>query len=85
MGLAVDSGNPQLVIVSASIGSSKAYSPENAESFVYRRDEVGKKWRAASNSLPEPVGKQSQFLLRIQRFRESSRLLTTVVYLYQLI
>jgi photosystem II stability/assembly factor-like uncharacterized protein len=37
-GLAVDSGDPQVVIVSASVGPGKAYSIENAESFVYRRD-----------------------------------------------
>ena len=55
-GLAVDSGNPQVVIVSASIGPSKAYSTENAESFVYRKDEDGRKWRAVSNGLPEPGG-----------------------------
>jgi photosystem II stability/assembly factor-like uncharacterized protein len=55
-GLAVDSGNPQVVIVSASRGPTKAYSTENAESFVYRRDEDGRKWRAVSNGLPEPVG-----------------------------
>ena len=55
-GLAVDSGDPQVVIVSASIGPTKAYSTENAESFVYRRDEDGRKWRAVSNGLPEPVG-----------------------------
>jgi hypothetical protein len=44
------------VIVSASIGPSKAYSTENAESFVYRKDEDGRKWRAVSNGLPEPGG-----------------------------
>ena len=55
-GLAVDSGNPQVVIVSASIGPSKAYSTENAESFVYRKEEDGRKWKAVSNGLPEPVG-----------------------------
>jgi hypothetical protein len=55
-GLAVDSGKPQVVIVSASIGPSKAYSTENAESFVYRKEEDGRKWKAVSNGLPEPVG-----------------------------
>ena len=55
-GLAVDSGDPQVVIVSASIGPGKAYSIENAESFVYRRDEDSKKWKAVSNGLPEPSG-----------------------------
>jgi hypothetical protein len=55
-GLAVDSGDPQIVIVSASMGPSKAYSIEDAESFVYRRDEDGKKWRSISNGLPESNG-----------------------------
>jgi photosystem II stability/assembly factor-like uncharacterized protein len=53
-GLAVDSGNPQVVLVSASIGPSRAYSTENAESFVYRKD--NRKWRAVTNGLPEPSG-----------------------------
>jgi photosystem II stability/assembly factor-like uncharacterized protein len=55
-GLAVDSGNPQVVIVSASLGPNKAYSTENAESFVYRKDEYSRKWRAVSNGIPEPSG-----------------------------
>jgi hypothetical protein len=55
-GLAVDSGDPQVVMVSASVGPGKAYSIENAESFVYRRDEDGKKWNAVSNGLPRPSG-----------------------------
>jgi photosystem II stability/assembly factor-like uncharacterized protein len=55
-GLAVDSGDPQNVIVSASLGPSSAYSIEDAESFVYRRDEDGKKWKAISKDLPEPKG-----------------------------
>lgn len=55
-GLAVDSGNPQVVIVSASIRPSKAYSAENAESFVYKKDEDSSKWRIVSNGLPEAGG-----------------------------
>jgi photosystem II stability/assembly factor-like uncharacterized protein len=55
-GLAVDCDDPQIVIVSASMGPGTAYSTENAESFVYRRDEDGKKWKAISNGLPEPNG-----------------------------
>jgi photosystem II stability/assembly factor-like uncharacterized protein len=55
-GLAVDYDDPQIVIVSASMGPGMAYSTENAESFVYRRDEDGKKWKAISNGLPEPNG-----------------------------
>ena len=38
------------------MGPSSAYSVEDAESFVYRRDEDGKKWEAVSNGLPEPSG-----------------------------
>jgi photosystem II stability/assembly factor-like uncharacterized protein len=53
--LAVDSRDPQNVIVSASVGPGSAYSVEDAEAFVYRRD--GKKWKKAiSNDLPEPKG-----------------------------
>ena len=55
-GLAVDSGDPQNVIVSASVGPGSAYSSEDAESFVYKKDEDGRKWRAVSNGLPEPEG-----------------------------
>ena len=54
--VAVDSGDPQNVIVSASIGPGSAYSVEDAESFVYKRDEDGVKWRAISNGLSEPIG-----------------------------
>jgi photosystem II stability/assembly factor-like uncharacterized protein len=55
-GLAVDFGDPQNVIVSASMGPGSAYAVEDAESFVYRRDEDGGKWEAVSNGLPESRG-----------------------------
>jgi photosystem II stability/assembly factor-like uncharacterized protein len=55
-GIAVDSGDPQNVIVSASMGPGSAYTVEDAESFVYRRDEDGKKWKAVSSGLPKPRG-----------------------------
>jgi hypothetical protein len=55
-GLAVDSGDPDVVIVSASVGPGKAYSVENAESLVYRRNEDGKNWKTISNGLPRPSG-----------------------------
>ena len=44
------------MIVSASVGPGSAYSIEDAESFVYRRDEDDKKWKAISNGLPESKG-----------------------------
>jgi photosystem II stability/assembly factor-like uncharacterized protein len=55
-GLAVDSGDPQTVIVSASLGPWEAHSLEGAESLVYRRSEDGEKWKAISQGLPEPSG-----------------------------
>jgi photosystem II stability/assembly factor-like uncharacterized protein len=55
-GLTVDPSDPQVVIVSASVGPGRAYTTENAESFVYRRNEDGKKWEAVSNGLPGPTG-----------------------------
>jgi hypothetical protein len=41
-GLAVDSGDPNTVIVSASMGPGKAYYTEDAESFVYRKSDYGR-------------------------------------------
>jgi photosystem II stability/assembly factor-like uncharacterized protein len=55
-GLAVDYDDPQIVIVSASMGPSTSYSTQNAKSFIYRRDEDGKNWKAISNGLPETNG-----------------------------
>jgi hypothetical protein len=66
--LAVDSGNPQTVIVSASQWPYKAYSLEDAESLVYRRtssslpEDAGEgnsnneEWKLISNGLPKPTG-----------------------------
>jgi photosystem II stability/assembly factor-like uncharacterized protein len=55
-GLAVDSEDPNNVIISASLGPGSAYYFEDAESFVYRKSDDGKKWEAISNGLPEPNG-----------------------------
>jgi photosystem II stability/assembly factor-like uncharacterized protein len=55
-GLAVDSTNPQNVIVSASLSAQQAHSIENAESFIYRKSVDGKKWKIVSKGLPEPKG-----------------------------
>src|SRR5919198_3370453 len=67
--LAVDSGNSQTVIASASQWPTKAYSLEDAESVVYRKtssspvkdtednnsnDKEG--WNIVSNGLPKPTG-----------------------------
>lgn len=55
-GLAIDSDDPNTVIVSASIGPGKAYYTEDAESFVYRRSDDEEKWKAVSKGLPKPGG-----------------------------
>jgi hypothetical protein len=68
--LAVDSGDPNTVIVSASQWANKAHSIEDAESLVYRRtssssptsdannndDNNSKGWKLVSKGLPNPTG-----------------------------
>ncbi|HEY7082967.1 MAG TPA: hypothetical protein VH500_25015 [Nitrososphaeraceae archaeon] len=52
-GLAVDSGDPNTVIVSASFGPSSAYVVEDAESHIYRKSLDEKDWKPISDGLPE--------------------------------
>jgi photosystem II stability/assembly factor-like uncharacterized protein len=66
-GLAVDAGDPQTVIVSASQWARQAHFLEAAESLIYRRessssakdenvDNVTEEWNLISNDLPKPTG-----------------------------
>jgi photosystem II stability/assembly factor-like uncharacterized protein len=65
-GLAVDSGDPKTVIVSASQSAYQAHSRTDAESLIYRRissvDDTDSSngsddnWELVSNGLPEPRG-----------------------------
>ena len=62
-GLAVDSGDPQNIIASASHSAWQAHSIEDAESLVYRRslewekdDKNSEGWKPITNGLPEPSG-----------------------------
>jgi photosystem II stability/assembly factor-like uncharacterized protein len=55
-GIAVDSSDPEVVIVSASKGPSRSYTAENAETFVYRKDPGGNGWKVVKDGLPEPIG-----------------------------
>jgi photosystem II stability/assembly factor-like uncharacterized protein len=65
-GLAVDSGDPQNIVVSASQSAWEAHSIEDAKSVVYRRtsieendtgsQEEKEEWKIVSNGLPEPNG-----------------------------
>jgi photosystem II stability/assembly factor-like uncharacterized protein len=53
-GLAVDTGDPDTVVVSAASGAWRAHSPERAESYVYRR--AGGTWEVAMAGLPDAEG-----------------------------
>ncbi|MGE5661833.1 MAG: WD40/YVTN/BNR-like repeat-containing protein, partial [Ignavibacteriales bacterium] len=55
-GLAVDSSDPQNVIVSASLGAWQAHNIENANSVLYRRSADGETWKNVSKGLPESKG-----------------------------
>jgi hypothetical protein len=67
VGLAVDSGNPDVVIVSVSDGPFKSFSHNNAETFVYRKDEDSKGWKVISNGLFEPNGTTASILSSNQK------------------
>ena len=57
LGMAINSANPQNVIVSAAQGAWKAHSrDENAESFLYRRSKDGEKWNLVTDGLPDSKG-----------------------------
>jgi photosystem II stability/assembly factor-like uncharacterized protein len=56
-GIAVDSSNPEVVIVSASNGPSRSYVAESAETFVYRKDASdGNRWKTVKDGLPKASG-----------------------------
>jgi photosystem II stability/assembly factor-like uncharacterized protein len=56
-GIAVDSRNPEVVIVSASNGPSRSYVAESAETFVYRKDAYdGNRWKSITDGLPKARG-----------------------------
>lgn len=54
-GLAVDSGDPGTVVVSAADTAQRAHNPYAAESFVYRRTGTGP-WTEVRDGLPAPKG-----------------------------
>ena len=56
VGLAVDSGNPDVVIISASDGPSKSFSPNDSETYMYKKDQGSTGWRMVSKGLPQPNG-----------------------------
>jgi photosystem II stability/assembly factor-like uncharacterized protein len=54
-GVAVDSANPEVVVLSAALGPRSAHQVSAAESRVYRREDAGP-WRRVEAGLPEPRG-----------------------------
>lgn len=60
-GIAVDPGDPDMVIVSAASGPGRAYSAPHATTYVYVRKR-GASWQAVSNGLPDPRGTTIAFL-----------------------
>ena len=91
-GLALDSGDPQNIVVSASKSAWQAHSIEGARLVVYRRtssssveendnsSQEKEDWKLVSKGLPEPNGTIISVLGQIQRFQESSMLSITVEY-----
>ena len=56
-GIAVDSSNPEVVIVSASNGHNRSYVAKDAETFVYRKDAAdGNRWKTVTAGLPKARG-----------------------------
>src|SRR5689334_23439249 len=55
VGVAVDPGDPDTVIVSATDGPGSAYSPRGAEAYVYRKTGV-QRWEQAMSGLPQAKG-----------------------------
>ena len=54
-GLAVDTIDPETMLVSAAASPFAAHDPGNAESYVYRREACGP-WRRAMDGLPDARG-----------------------------
>lgn len=55
VGVAVDPADPDTVVVSASAGPGVAYSPRNAEAYVYRKT-AKRSWDPAMAGLPDARG-----------------------------
>lgn len=60
-GLAVDPGDPETVVVSASPGPRAAHNDQYAEAMLYRRTQ-GESWQPLSEGLPEAKGTRAYVL-----------------------
>ena len=55
VGVAVDPGDPETLVVSAASGPNLSYSPSNAEAYVYRKT-AGQTFELAMDGLPNARG-----------------------------
>jgi len=84
-GLAIDSGDPNIVIVSASLGLGGLTLLTMRSRLFIEEMRIVKNGRSFQMVSPYQVGQQSRCLPQIQKLRENSMLLTTTVYLSRLI
>ncbi|UCZ54014.1 hypothetical protein LGQ02_04315 [Bacillus shivajii] len=54
--VAVDPADPEVVVVSAAEGPRTAYTPERANTHLYRRDKSNAEWTRVTKGLPDPKG-----------------------------
>jgi hypothetical protein len=64
VGVAVDPADPDTVVVSAATGPHVAYSPRNAEAYLYRK-RVDEPFELAMTGLPEGVGTVASRLVSV--------------------
>lgn len=64
VGVAVDPADPDTVVVSAASGPHVAYSPRNAEAYLYRK-RVDEPFELAMTGLPEGVGTVASRLVSV--------------------
>lgn len=65
VGVAVDPGNPDTVVVSAASGPYTAYSPQSAEAFLYRKRNDGP-FELAMAGMPEGLGTVASRLISVR-------------------
>src|SRR5260370_2262889 len=64
--LAIDPGDPEVILMSGGLGPRQAHFAEMAESFLYRRT-ASAAWHLVQEGLPEPRGTMVQFLTTQER------------------
>jgi photosystem II stability/assembly factor-like uncharacterized protein len=65
VGVAVDSGDPETVVVSAASGPYAAYSPPGVEAYLYRK-RAGSPFELAMSGMPEGPGTVASRLISVR-------------------